>query len=126
MRHAFSIAIAAILFSASASGAASRCVLPVADGSDIEPSPASLAGRLVRVGPGEVLVHIEGVKKPVRVLVSASTELFTAYGGGVEPKDLHPGQHAIIWYKNCVAPRRATPVAAVLELCSLAPEPCAK
>ena len=47
MRYSISISIAAFLFSASALGAHSRCVLPVADGGDIKPSPASLVGELV-------------------------------------------------------------------------------
>ena len=120
---AFSILTSALL-ALSGVATASQCVLPVPDGGDVEPSPPSLTGTILSVAPSEVLVRITGAKHTQHVSVNPATELFTIYGGGIEIGDLHPGQHALIWFKGCAAPERGTPVAAVLQICSLAAEPC--
>lgn len=116
--------LASALLVISGASAASRCVLPVPDGGDAVPSPPSLRGTILSVSPGEVVVRVEGAEMSQRVAVAPTTELFTVYGGGFEPGDLRSGQHAIIWYEHCTAPKRGTPAAAVLQICSLAPEPC--
>lgn len=126
MQRTVSGAITVILLAMPGAAAASRCVLPVPDGGDMEPSPASLIGELVGVASGEVLVRKKGNAKPLRILVHPSTDLFTVYGGGLDAPQLRSGQHVLIWFKDCAAPKRGTPVAAVLEVCSLAPEPCPK
>jgi hypothetical protein len=126
MQRTFLGAIAATFLAACGPVAASCCVLPVPDGGDIDPSPASLVGELVSAEPEEVFVRSEGAAEPVRIFVSARTELFTVYGGGIESQDLRPGQHVLIWLENCAAPERGSRVAAVLQVCSLAPEPCPK
>ena len=112
------------LLALSGAATASHCVLPVPDGGDVEPSPPSLIGTILSVAPGKVLVRTAGAKHAQHVAVSPATELFTVYGGGIEIGDLHPGQHTLIWLKGCAAPGRGTPVAAVLQICSLASEPC--
>jgi hypothetical protein len=108
----------------SGAATASHCVLPVPDGGDMQPSPPSLIGTILSVAPDKVLVRVTGTKHPHPVAVSPATELFTVYGGGIEIGDLHPGQHTLIWFKACTVPKQGTPVAAVLQVCSLAPEPC--
>ena len=120
MRYAI---FAAILF-ASSSALASQCVLPIADGGDVEPSPPSLTGEITLVTQNYVLVRRTSASKSQRVAISQETDLFTVYGGGIEPQDLRPGQHAFVWFKNCVIPRRGHPAAAVLQVCSLGAEPC--
>ena|SRR6478735_3235228 len=112
------------LLALSGAATASQCVLPVPDGGDVEPSTPSLIGTILSVAPGKVLVRVSGAKHTQPVAVSSATELFTVYGGGIEIGDLHPGQHTLIWFKGCIAPKQGTPVAAVLQVCSLAPEPC--
>ncbi len=102
-----------------------RCVVPVPDGADIEPSPASLSGRLVQVKPGQVVVRpVRG--KDITVHVNSRTGFFTAYGGGVEAHELKAGQYASIWLKDCAKPGKSPALAVYLELCSLAAEPCPK
>jgi hypothetical protein len=118
------ILAASILFLASGSAQASECLLPIPDGGDVEPTPPSLTGVITRVAPDHVLVRHTSSSKPQRVVISQDTELFTVYGGGFESRELRPGQHAIVWFKNCVAPRRGHPTAVVLQVCSLAAEPC--
>jgi hypothetical protein len=108
----------------SGAATASHCVLPVPDGGDVQPSPPSLIGTILSVAPDKVLVRVTGTKHPHPVAVSPATELFTVYGGGIEIGDLHPGQHTLIWFKACTVPKQGPPVAAVLQVCSLAPEPC--
>jgi len=124
MRQPLVGVLALTLFVASGTVAASRCVLPVPDGGDITPSPASLIGKIVSVTPGQLLVRRKGAAKPLRIVVAPSTELFTVYGGDFDAQELRPGQHVLIWYKDCSVPMRRLPVAAVLQVCSLAPEPC--
>jgi hypothetical protein len=102
-----------------------RCVLPVPDGADIEPSPASLSGRLTQVRPGRVVVRVAR-GKDIPVYINSHTSLFTAYGGEVETHELEVGQYASIWLKGCANPGGSTALAVYLELCSLAAEPCQK
>ena len=116
--------LTATLLALSGSAAASLCVLPAPDGGDIEPSPPSLIGTILSVAPGQVVVRVAGTANPHRVVVAEATELFTVYGGGFEVQDLRPGLHALIWFKGCTPPKQDQPVAAVLQVCSLAPEPC--
>ena len=102
-----------------------QCVLPVPDGADVEPSPASVSGRLVQVKAGRVVVrNVRG--KDTTVQVNPRTGLFTAYGGGVEAHQLKVGQYASIWLKDCAKPGKSPALAVYLELCSLAAEPCPK
>ena len=108
-----------------AHAAQGQCVLPVPDGADIEPSPASLSGRLVHVQPGRVVVRLRR-GKDIAVQVNPQTDLFTAYGGGVELHELEVGQYASVWLKGCAKPGKTSALAVYLELCSLAPEPCPK
>jgi len=103
---------------------ASHCTLPVPDGGGPEPSPPSVTGTLLTVAPGRVLVRVTGVKTPQPVALTPSTELFTVYGGGIGARDLRVGQHALIWFKGCIKPKQGVPTAAVLQVCSLAAEPC--
>ena len=104
--------------------AASQCILPVPDGDDTEPSPPTLTGTIYSGLPGQILVQAAGTNQLRRVAVLPNTELFTVYGGGFEPQELRPGQHTLIWFRDCTAPKRGTPAAAVIQICSLAPEPC--
>jgi hypothetical protein len=114
------------LLTLSGAATAAHCVLPVPDGGDVEPSPPSLIGTILSVAPGKVLVRVTGANHTQSIAVNPATELFTVYGGGIEIGDLHPGQDTLIWFKGCVTPKQGTPVAAVLQVCSLAPEPCPK
>ena len=118
--------LSSALLALSGAATASRCVLPVPDGGDVEPSPPSLIGTILSAAPDKVLVSVAGAKRTQLVSVSPATELFTVYGGGTEIGDLHPGQHTLIWFKGCATPKQGTPVAAVLQVCSLAPEPCSR
>ena len=120
MRYAI---VAAILF-ASSSASASQCVLPIADGGDVEPSPPSLTGEIMHAAQNYVLVRGTSASKSQRVAISQETDLSTVYGGSIEPQDLRPGQQAIVWFKNCVTPKRGHSTAVVLQVCSLAAEPC--
>jgi hypothetical protein len=118
--------LTSVLLALSGPAAASHCVFPVPDGGDTEPSPPSLTGTILSVAPDQVVVRVSGAKHNRQVAMSPSTELSTVYGGGIEIGDLHPGQHALIWFEGCTTPKQGPPVAAVLQVCSLAPEPCAR
>lgn len=109
---------------ASGIATAKACVLPVADGGGVEPSAASLIAKIIRAEPGQVMIKVDGNSKPVRIVVAPDTELFTVYGGGIDAEDLAPGQHVLVWFDDCVLPKHAEPRAVVLQVCSLAAEPC--
>ena len=115
---------AVVLVAAAGSASAKQCVLPVPDGGDIEPSPASLEGRIVSASADAVVVQPKAGGKPVQVRLAAATELFTAYGGGIELKELAAGQYASVWFEKCAMPKHGAPVAAVVQVCSLDAEPC--
>ena len=115
--------LAVFLLSAPTLAIAGKCVLPVADGGDREPSPASLRGRIVDVAPGRIVVESRDGNRRV-VQLTQQSGLWTVYGGGVDEADLRPGQHTRIWFKECVSPQRGNPVAAVVEICSLSADAC--
>ena len=109
---------------ATSTQAQGSCVLPAADGGDEEPSPPSIVGVIAKIRPGEIWVKT-GTSKPfVRVAVRGSTQISTVYGGGIEESSLRQGQHTLIWLEHCQAPGRAPKTAAVVQICSLAAEPC--
>ncbi|WP_158549366.1 hypothetical protein [Lysobacter silvisoli] len=111
-----------LMFSGAAS--AHSCVLPLPDGGEDHPSPPSLKGKILSASPKQVVIQTTDDRVPRPVNIALDTELYTVYGGGFEPEALRAGQHAIIWFRGCTKPKEGTPVAAVLQLCSLAAEPC--
>ena len=90
--------------------ATTQCVLPVADGGDIAPSPPSVTGKSVKIRD--------------RTVVNEGTGLWTVYGGGIEETDLKVGQHALIWLQDCRHAGKTPQVAAVVQVCSLAADAC--
>lgn len=115
------IVLIAVLFTSQA--IAATCVLPVPDGGEIIPSPPSEQGVISKVTGSKVWLR-EQKSKPFRVV--KETELFTVYGGSVEPKELKNGQHVFVWYVGCKKVHGVTPVAAIIQLCSTLAEPCVK
>lgn len=98
-------------------------MLPVADGGDVEPSPASAQGVIAKVTRDQIVLK-EQKSKPIRFV--KETELFTVYGGFVEAKELKVGQHVFVWFVGCKEMLGTPPIAAVIQLCSTAAEPCLK
>ena len=123
MPHRWSSAVAAFLFSAVSFPIAAACVLPIPDGGDTEPSPASLVGVITRVATAGLVVRTANGAL-TRVSLRDETGIWTVYGGPIEDAELRPGQHALIWFQQCAQPEQGKAVAAVVEVCSLAPEPC--
>ena len=102
-----------------------HCVLPPPDGSDVEWSSPSVVGRLEMATPGEVVIRTAAGKVHT-VVIGRKTQLFTAFGGGIEPGQLKAGQYASVWLKDCRPPGKSHNRAAVVQVCSLLPEPCPK
>ena len=102
---------------------ASQCVLPPADGSDVIPSPASLVGTIQSTQAGHVWVLPRGNAKAQRVDLDKSTDTFTVYGSGFE-EPFRRGLNVRIWFVDCVSPEHGVPVAAVVEVCPIAADPC--
>ena len=69
---------------------AASCVLPVPDGGVIDSSAPSVQGVIFKV-TGHELTLKEHKSNPIKL--AKQTELFTVYGGSVEPKELKKGQH---------------------------------
>ncbi|RYD83391.1 MAG: hypothetical protein EOP84_07940 [Verrucomicrobiaceae bacterium] len=105
---------------ASAQGAS--CVFPPADGADVNWAPPSLVGVVTYATPERVTIRTaKGNTYSVRVL--GSTSLFTVYGGAFDATELKVGQHALAWLSGCKKPGEKND-AVVLQVCSLAAEPC--
>ncbi|SMR76804.1 MULTISPECIES: hypothetical protein [Stenotrophomonas] len=105
--------------------ATTQCVLPVADGGDIPPSPPSVTGKIVEIHDHQLTVEIrKGVVH--RTIVNDGTGLWTVFGGGIEETDLKVGQHVLIWLQDCRHAEKTPQVAAVVQVCSLAAEACAE
>ena len=123
MKRFIAIAVFPFLFCGQALAGTSACVLPVADGGDVEPSPASARGVIAKVSHDQIM--LKGQKsKPIRF--GKETELFTVYGGFVEAKELKVGQHVFVWFVGCKAVPGTPPIAAVIQFCSTVAEPCLK
>lgn len=123
MRFAALGLAATLMAAAPLSVRATECVLPPPDGADVEWSPPSMAGRILFVTPDLVVVRTDaGIS--YSVAVDEATDLFTAYGGGVEFTELKPGQYADVWLKDCGPPGKSITRAAVIRVCSLVSEPC--
>ncbi|MFC3816259.1 hypothetical protein [Lysobacter sp. GCM10012299] len=102
---------------------ASQCVLPPADGSDVIPSPATLVGTIQSTQAGHLWVLPRSDEKAQRVDLVKSTDIFTVYGSGFEDR-LRSGLKVRIWFVDCVIPKHGVPVAAVVEVCPIATDPC--
>jgi hypothetical protein len=123
MKRFIAIAVFTSLFCCQASADTTACVLPVADGGDVEPSPPSVRGVISKVSRDQIV--LKGKKsKPIRF--GKETELFTLYGGFVEAKELKVSQHVFVWFVGCKEVSGTPPIAAVIQLCSTAAEPCLK
>lgn len=104
--------------------ATTQCVLPVADGDEIPPSPPSVTGKIVKVHDHQLTVETRaGVD--YRTIVDEGTGLWTVFGGSIDETDLKVGQHALIWLRDCRPAGKTPQVAAVVQVCSLAAEACA-
>lgn len=98
------------------------CVFPPVDGARVEWSPPSLVGVVTKAAPEHVTIRTaKGNTYFVRVL--DSTSLFTVYGGLFDATELKVGQHALVWLAGCKKPGPENH-AVVLQVCSLAAEPC--
>ena len=123
MERFIAIALLTFLFCGQASADTTACVLPVADGGDVKPSPVSAQGVIAKVSHDQIV--LTGQKSnPIRF--GKETEMFTVYGGFVEAKELKVGQHVFVWFVGCKEVSGSPPIAAVIQLCSTAAEPCLK
>ena len=123
MKRVIAIAVFTSLVCGQVSAGTTACVLPVADGGDVEPSPASVQGVIAKVARDQIV--LKGQKsKPIQF--GKDTELFTVYGGFVETKELKVGQHVFVWFVGCKEVVGTPPVAAVIQLCATTAEPCLK
>lgn len=100
---------------------ADQCILPVADGGELDPVPASIKGIIASVTESELTV--EG-REPLKIRLNEKTEMFTVYGGAVDPEELKPGLHAFIWFLGCKAESKTSATAAVIQVCATKPVPC--
>lgn len=115
------IAVFVFLFSSQANAGTTACVLPIADGGDVEPSPASVQGVIAKVAHGQITLKGKNLG-PIQF--GKKTELFTVYGGAVDVEELKAGQQVFVWFVGCKKVSGAAPMAAVIQLCSTAAEPC--
>jgi len=101
-------------------------VLPIADGSDVEPSSPSVQGYLISVTSNEITIKRDSrddkIKDTVIVRLMPQTEFFTAYGGYYKSNELSAGQYVWVWYVTEDPKKAGTPPqAAVVMLWSTDP-----
>nr|CAS03031.1 putative integron gene cassette protein [uncultured bacterium] len=121
MKHCAVLALL-LAFPLFASAQDPSCVFPPADGADVDWSSPSLVGVVTHATPERVTIRAaKGNTYSVRVL--ESTSLFTVYGGAFDATELKVGQHALVWLLGCQKPGQKND-AVVLQVCSLAAEPC--
>ena len=121
MRRIIAIAVFTFLFCGQAFADTTACVLPVADGGDVEPSPASVQGVIAKVSSDQIVLKGDESKA---IRFGKETELFTVYGGFVKAQELKVGQHVFVWFVGCKEVPSTPQTAAVIQLCSKAAEPC--
>jgi hypothetical protein len=122
----FRIVLGCLLLISAQTFASETCVLPVPDGGDVAPASPSIVGKVVSASKSSFSVRPYRSKKVFRVDISNATQFFTVYGGGVSSSDLRIGQHVLIWLKQCAKPSTKSNQSSVVQLCSLAAEPCTK
>jgi hypothetical protein len=103
-----------------------KWVLPIADGSDVEPSLPSVQGYLVSVTNNEITLKRDSsdgkMKDTVIVRLMPRTEFFSAYGGFYTSNELRSGQYVWVWYVSEDPKKAGTPPqAAVVMLWSTDP-----
>lgn len=123
MKRVIAIAVFTILFCSQTSAGTVACVLPVADRGDVKPSPASTQGVIAKISHDQIVL---AGQKSKSIRFGKGTKLFTVYGGFVEAKELKVGQHVFVWFVRCNEVSGTPPIAAVIQLCSTAAEPCLK
>lgn len=102
--------------------AAAKCVLPVPDGGDVEPSKPNLYGRLVGVDTsGRVVVSQTGTGKRVVVAFPPKAEIYSAFGGHVAREDLAAGQIVWVWFEGCKWPAAGAPLSTYFQIYSKDP-----
>jgi len=99
-------------------------VLPAPDTCLPDTAAPSIRGRIKAVAKAGISVkpddHLH--PKPIFISIRRDTQLFTAFGGFVEPSELRAGQYVWVWYVTR-DPRRAgsPPKAAVVMPFSMDP-----
>lgn len=100
-------------------------IIPNADNNEQTPSPPSLDGTILKILPHKLVIKISDGKsknsKSITVKLNKKSELFTCYGGYVDPTELVVGQKVRVWYteKN---PKSKPPIVAAMMLASIDPK----
>ena len=119
-RLAVGVAIFVVLVSNTALSQAQSWILPVPDGSDIEPSPPSVHGYVVAAAKQSLKVkrdsHDAGVGTTVNIQLASKTKFFTANGGYYTPDELRSGQYVWVWYVTPNPAEAGTPARAAVVM----------
>ena len=98
-------------------------VLPVADGGDgPDPSPATVQGRITIIAPDWITVIADRGRRSSAFEITKDTEMFSVYGGAIEPDELAVGQQVRIWEDRQAAPKSGRRRAAVVMFASKDPK----
>jgi hypothetical protein len=125
MKRALTVALLALVAAMSEATEDQKCVLPIADGGP-EPSLFNYQAVISRISGDTLALTVPAAKpaavRTVSVRLTTTTQIFTVYGGFVDPTGLLRGQHVRIWLDNCGRGNKvAVPVAAVVQLASKRP-----
>ena len=112
--------ILALLLTASVH-ASPKCILPVPDGSDEQPTSPNLEGVIASVRGKEVVVRVARTGKLVAVRLTEEPQIYTVFGGVARIADLRSSQSVSVWFKNCSPSPIGAPLVAYLQIYSTDP-----
>lgn len=98
-----------------------KCVLPVPDGGDTEPSAANVDGYVETVSPDRVVVVRTKGQLKVVIKIPFGQSIHTAFGGDGEVADLQSGQRAWVWLQGCKKTKASVQVSAYFQIYSKDP-----
>lgn len=99
-----------------------RCVLPVPDGTETNPSKANFQGYIKKLDQDIVTLENPSTKKIQSISINRTAPIFfTAFGGDFDPIELKLGQDTRVWFKGCKKGQQKIPEAAYIEVFSLDP-----
>lgn len=101
--------------------AEAKCVLPVPDGGDVEPSAANIDGYVESISQERVVIVRTKTQRKVTVKIPAGQSIYTAFGGDGEVADLKPGQRTWVWLQGCKKTKAPVQISAYFQIYSKDP-----
>jgi hypothetical protein len=99
------LAVGEPVHDSTAVGSSGRCILPIADGSEVTPSPPNLDGVVVRVRGTLVTIRPRDGSAEQTARLTSASQVFSGYGGWIDRSELKSGQKVRAWFERCQRPK---------------------